>query len=76
MVKREISRQEDSEIYTRITGAMFTNLNLDNDPIELVEKDIEGEVEDNKEDAVYNSGEGYIDIKIIDKTNDEVKYGR
>jgi len=55
---------------------MFTNLNLDNDPIELVEKDIEGEVEDNKEDAVYNSGEGYIDIKIIDKTNDEVKYGR
>ena len=76
MVKREISRQEDSEIYTRITGAMFTNLNLDDNPIELVEEDIEGEIEDNKEDAVYNLGEGYMDVEIIDETNDEVEYGR
>jgi hypothetical protein len=40
VVKREISRQEDSEIYTRMTGAMFTNLNLDDDPIELAEEDV------------------------------------
>jgi hypothetical protein len=55
---------------------MFTNLNLNDDLIELVKEDIEGEVEDNKEDVVYNLGEGYIDIKIIDKTNNEVKYSR
>jgi hypothetical protein len=55
---------------------MFTNLNLNNNLIELVEEDIEGEVEDNKEDIVYNLGEGYIDIKIMDKTNNEVEYSR
>jgi hypothetical protein len=55
---------------------MFTNLNLDNDPIELIEEDIEGEVEDDKEDAVYNSGEGYIDFKIMEETDDKVEYGR
>ena len=33
IVEREISRQEDSEIYTRMTGAMFANLNLDDDLI-------------------------------------------
>jgi hypothetical protein len=76
VVKREISRQEDSEIYTRITGVIFTNLNLDDDLIKLVEEDIKGEVEDDEEDVVYNSGEGYIDVEIINKTNDEVEYGR
>jgi hypothetical protein len=55
---------------------MFTNLNLDHNPIELVEEDIEGEVEDDKEDAVYDLGEGYIDIEIMDETNDEVEYSR
>ena len=55
---------------------MFTNLNLNNDLIELVEEDIEGEVEDDEEDAVYNSGEGYMDFKIIEETNDEVEYSR
>ena len=73
VVKREISRQENSEIYTRITGVMFTNLNLDNDPIELVEIE---EAEDNKEDILYNLGEGYIDYKTIEETDDEVEYGR
>jgi hypothetical protein len=55
---------------------MFTNLNLDDDLIELVEKDIEGEVEGDKEDIVYNLGEGYIDVEIIDETNNEVEYSR
>jgi hypothetical protein len=55
---------------------MFTNLNLDNNLIKLVEEDIEGEVEDDKEDAIYNLGEGYMDFKIIKETNDEVEYGR
>jgi hypothetical protein len=76
IVKREISRQEDSEIYTRIIGAMFTNLNLNNNPIELVEEDIEREVEDNEKDAIYNLGEGYMDFEIIEETNDKVEYGR
>jgi hypothetical protein len=76
IVKREISRQEDSEIYTQITSAIFTNLNLDDNPIKLVEKDIEGEVEDNEEDAIYNLGEGYIDFKIIKETNNKVEYSR
>jgi hypothetical protein len=55
---------------------MFTNLNLDDDLIELVEEDIEGEVEDNEEDAVYNLREGYMDFEIIEETDDEVEYGR
>jgi hypothetical protein len=55
---------------------MFTNLNLNDDLIELVEEDIEGEVEDDEEDAVYNSGEGYIDFEIIEETNDKVEYSR
>jgi hypothetical protein len=55
---------------------MFTNLNLNNNLIKLVEEDIEGEVEDNKEDIVYNLREGYIDIKIIKETNNEVEYSR
>jgi hypothetical protein len=55
---------------------MFTNLNLNDNLIELVEEDIDREVEDNKEDVVYNLGEGYIDIKIIEETNDEVEYSR
>jgi hypothetical protein len=76
VVEREISRQEDSEIYTRMTGAMFANLNLNDDPIELVEEDIEGEVEDDEEDAVYDSGEGYMDFEIMEETDDEVEYGR
>jgi hypothetical protein len=52
---------------------MFTNLNLDNDLIELVEIE---EAEDNKEDILYNLGEGYIDYEIIEETNDEVEYRR
>jgi hypothetical protein len=72
VVKREISCQEDSEIYTRMTSVMFTNLNLDDNPIELVE----GEVEINEEDILYNPGEGYMDFKIIEETNDEVEYRR
>jgi hypothetical protein len=73
VVKREISRQKNSEIYTRITGIMFINLNLDNNPIELIEIE---EAEDNKEDILYNLGEGYIDYKTIKETNDEVEYRR
>jgi hypothetical protein len=73
IVKREISRQKDNEIYTRITGVMFTNLNLNNNLIELVEIE---EAEDNKEDILYNLGEGYIDYKTIEETDDEVEYGR
>jgi hypothetical protein len=52
---------------------MFTNLNLDNNPIELVEIE---EAEDNKEDILYNLREGYIDYKTIEETNDEVEYRR
>jgi len=55
---------------------MFTNLNLDNNLIELVEEDIEEEVEDDEEDAVYNLGQGYMDFEIIKETNDEVEYSR
>jgi hypothetical protein len=73
VVKREISRQENSEIYTRITGVMFTNLNLDNDPIELVEIE---EAEDDEEDIPYNLREGYMDYKTIEETDDEVEYRR
>jgi hypothetical protein len=52
---------------------MFANLNLDNDPIELVEAE---EAEDNEEDILYNPGEGYMDYETIEETNDEVEYGR
>ena len=52
---------------------MFTNLNLDNDPIELVEIE---EAEDNEEDILYDLGEGYMDYKIIEETNNEVEYRR
>ena len=76
VVEREISRQEDSEIYTRITGVMFTNLNLDDDPIELVEEEVEGEVEIDEEDILYDPREGYMDFEIIEETDDEVEYGR
>ena len=76
IVKREISRQEDSEIYTRMTGVIFTNLNLDDDPIELVEEEVEGEVEINEEDILYNPRKGYMDFKIIKETDDKVEYGR
>ena len=76
VVEREISRQEDSEIYTRMTGVMFTNLNLDDDPIELVEEEVEGEVEIDEEDILYNPREGYMDFEIIEETDDEVEYGR
>jgi hypothetical protein len=55
---------------------VFTNLNLNDNLIELVEEDIDREVEDNEEDVVYNLREGYIDIKIIKETNDEVEYSR
>jgi hypothetical protein len=52
---------------------MFANLNLDNNLIELVEIE---EAEDNKEDILYDLGEGYMDYKTIEETNDEVEYRR
>jgi hypothetical protein len=52
---------------------MFANLNLNNDPIKLVEIE---EAEDDEEDIPYNLGEGYIDYKTIKETNDEVEYRR
>jgi hypothetical protein len=52
---------------------MFANLNLNNDPIELVEIE---EAEDNKEDILYNLGEGYMDYETIEETNNEVEYRR
>jgi len=55
---------------------MFINLNLNNNLIELIEEDIKGEVEDNKEDVVYDLREGYIDVEIINKTNNKVEYSR
>ena len=73
VVKREISCQEDSEIYTRIIGVIFTNLNLDNNLIELIEIE---EAEDNKEDILYDLGEGYIDYETIKETDNEVEYKR
>jgi hypothetical protein len=76
VVEREISRQEDSEIYTRMTGVIFTNLNLDDDPIELIEEEVEGEVEIDEEDILYDLKERYMDFEIIEETDDEVEYGR
>ena len=76
VVEREISRQEDSEIYTRMTSAMFANLNLDDDPIELAEEYVQAEVEDDKEDILYDLGEGYMDFETIEESDDEVQYGR
>ena len=55
---------------------MFINLNLNNNLIELIEEDIKGEVEDNKEDVVYDLREGYINVEIINKTNNKVEYSR
>jgi hypothetical protein len=52
---------------------MFINLNLNNNLIELIEIE---EAEDNKEDILYNLGEGYIDYKTIKETNDKVEYKR
>jgi hypothetical protein len=52
---------------------MFINLNLNNNPIKLVEAE---KAEDNKEDILYNLGEGYIDYEIIEETNDKVEYKR
>ena len=66
VVEREISRQEDSEIYTRMTGAMFANLNLDDDPIQPIKEDREEEVEDDEEDILYDPGEGYLDFETIE----------
>jgi len=76
VVEREISRQEDSEIYTRMTGAMFVNLNLDDDLIQPIKEDREEEVEDDEEDILYDPGEGYLDFETIEETDDEVEYGR
>ena len=76
VVEREISRQEDSEIYTRMTGVIFTNLNLDDDPIELVEEEVEGEVEIDEEDILYNPEEGYMDFKTIEESDNKVQYRR
>jgi hypothetical protein len=76
IVKKEISRQEDSEIYTRITGAMFTNLNLDDDPIQPIKEDREKEVEDDEEDILYDLREGYLDFETIEETDDEIEYRR
>ena len=56
-----------------MTGVIFANLNLDNNPIELVEIE---EAEDNKEDILYNLKEGYIDYKTIKETNNKVEYKR
>ena len=55
---------------------MFINLNLNNNLIELVKKDIKGEVKDNKKDTIYNLGEEYIDFKIIEETNNKIEYNR
>jgi hypothetical protein len=52
---------------------MFANLNLDDNLIELVEAK---EAEDNKEDMLYDLGEGYMDYKTIKETDDEVEYRR
>jgi hypothetical protein len=59
-----------------MTGVMFTNLNLNDDLIELVEEEVEGEVEIDEEDILYDPGEGYMDFEIIEETDDEVEYGR
>ena len=59
-----------------MTGVIFTNLNLDDDPIELVEEEVEGEVEIDEEDILYDLKEGYMDFKIIEETDDEVEYRR
>ena len=59
-----------------MTGAMFANLNLDNDLIELAEEDVQEEVEDDEEDILYDPGEGYLDFETIEETDDEVEYGR
>jgi hypothetical protein len=56
-----------------MTGVMFANLNLDDDPIELVEIE---EAEDDEEDIPYDLGEGYMDYETIEETDDEVEYGR
>ena len=76
IIEKEISRQEDSEIYTRMTGAIFTNLNLDDDLIQPIKEDREKEVEDDEEDILYDPGEGYLDFETIEETNDKVEYGR
>ena len=55
---------------------MFINLNLNNDLIELVEEEVEGEVEIDEEDILYDHGEGYIDFEIIEETNNKVEYSR
>jgi hypothetical protein len=54
-------------------GVMFANLNLNNDLIELIEIE---EAEDDKEDILYDLGEGYMDYEIIEETNDKVEYRR
>ena len=55
-----------------MTGAMFANLNLDNDLIELAEEDVQEEVEDDEEDILYDLGEGYMDFEIIEESDDKV----
>jgi hypothetical protein len=57
-------------------GVIFTNLNLNNNLIELVEEEVEGEVEINKEAILYNPREGYMDFEIIEETNNKVEYRR
>jgi hypothetical protein len=76
VVEREITCQEDSEIYTRLTGVMFANLNLDDDLVELVDEQVEGEGDIDEEDILYNAGEGYMDFDIVEEIDDEVEYGR
>ena len=51
-------------------------MNLNNDLIQLIKKDREEEIKDNKKDILYNLKKGYLDFKTIEKTNDEVKYKR
>jgi hypothetical protein len=59
-----------------MTGAMFANLNLDDNPIELAEEDVQEEVEDDEEDIPYDLGEGYMDFETIEESDNEVQYGR
>jgi hypothetical protein len=54
-------------------------LNLDNNLIELIEEEVD--IKDkgiwvNKEEILYNLGEGYIDFDLIKESNNKVIYRR
>ena len=59
-----------------MTGVMFIKLNLDDDLIQLIIEEVEGEEEIDEEEILYDLEEGYMDFETVEESDDEVEYKR